>query len=171
MHHLIKEMSMTNKITCPKCKHDFDVEEALSSQIESQIRKEFEAKSIEEAVKMTERETALELESKKLQSAQKNLKDTLQKEVENAVDAERVKIVGEAQESFELKFKSLQDENVKSKTLITDLKRKEVEMMEKEADLECKAEELELQLRKDMLLNSKALEAKGADREREKYEG
>lgn len=169
MHHLIKEISMTNKITCPKCKHDFDVEQALSSQIESQIRNEFEAKSIEEAVKMAERESALELESKKLQNAKKSLKDTLQKEVDKAVNKERVKIVEEAKESFELKFKSLQEENVKTKSVISDLKRKEVEMMEKEADLKSRAEELELKLRKDMLVKTKEIEEKGAAKEREKF--
>jgi hypothetical protein len=145
------------------------VEQALSSQIESQIRNEFEAKSIEEAVKMAERESALELESKKLQSAQKSLKDTLQKEVDKAVDVERVKIVEEAKESFELKFKSLQEENVKTKSVISDLKRKEVEMMEKEADLKSRTEELELQLRKDMIFKTKEIEEKGAAREREKF--
>jgi len=45
-----------NKITCPKCKHDFNAEEALSSQIESQIRNELKETSVYGAVKIVERE-------------------------------------------------------------------------------------------------------------------
>ena len=160
---------MTNKITCPKCKHDFDVEEALSSQIESQIRKEWEEKSVDEAVKMVEREKALDSERKKLESAVKDHNASVKKEVDKALDAVRVQIEGEAKESFQLKFKALTDENTKSKSLITDLKLKEVEMMEKEAVLESKTEELMLELRKEMVLKTKAIEEKGAEKEREKF--
>jgi hypothetical protein len=160
---------MTNKITCPKCKHDFDVEEALSSQIESQIRKEWEEKSVDEAVKMVEREKVLDSERKKLESAVKEHAASVKKEVDKALEAVRVQIEGETKESFQLKFKALTDENTKSKSLITDLKLKEVEMMEKEAVLESKTEELMLELRKEMVLKTKAIEEKGAEKEREKF--
>ena len=161
---------MNNKITCPKCKHSFDVEEVLSNKLEVQIRSELEAQSIADAVKITERENVLGLERKQLEEDKKSHDATLKKEVEKVLLKERGKLELEAKESYEVKFQALQNENDKRKGVIFEMKKKEIELLQKEVELSDKASELEFTLRKEMLENSKALQDKGADREREKFD-
>ena len=55
---------MTDKITCPNCGHQFDVEEALSGKFEAHYKAEFEKKMEEQGKRMQHEKEKLEDEKK-----------------------------------------------------------------------------------------------------------
>lgn len=67
-------MNNETKIKCPKCSHEFDVEEALSGKMEAHFKAEYERKVAEQS-KIFNKEKAL-LETEKEEFEKKKLKET-----------------------------------------------------------------------------------------------
>ena len=55
---------MNNKIKCPNCGHSFDVEEALSGQLEAHFKAEYEKKVALQAQKFNEEKQKIEKEKR-----------------------------------------------------------------------------------------------------------
>lgn len=161
---------MNDKIKCPNCGHEFDVEEALSGKIEAHFRAEYEKKISEQSEKLNQEKRKLSEEKEKLDSQREKQDELLRFELEKQLKKEREKIEKKASELVEQEMKSLQDENEKRKAENKSLKEKEIAFLRREAELVEKQEELSLQMEKELLERQKEIEEKGRAKERESFE-
>lgn len=161
---------MTDKITCPNCGHQFDVEEALSGKFEAHYKAEFEKKMMEQGKRWQHEKEKIEEEKKILDRLKEQQEDILKTQLNKALEQESIKIRKRAMEYYEEKMRSLEQENDKRKQENKLLKEKEVLLMRKEADLKEKQEELQLNVEKQLLERQKEIEDKARAKERENFE-
>lgn len=174
-----------DKIQCPNCAHQFDVESALAGKLEAQYKKEMEQKIAAQAQLFKEKEAQLAANAKAqadaLAQAQADFEAKKQKENEIfakrldqqlklKVAEERNKIELLTKEQFENKVKLLSEENEKRKNENKALKEKELQLLQKEAALKEQQEELKLQAEKEFLQRQKEIEDKARAKEREQFE-
>jgi len=161
---------MNDKIKCPNCGHEFEIEEALSGKIEAHYKAEYEKKISEQSGKLNEEKRKINAEKESLQLQKEKHDELLKVELEKQLKKEREKIEKEANESVEDELKSLQEENEKRKAENKSLKEKEISFLKREAELVEKQESLNLQMEKELLERQKEIEEKGRVKERESFE-
>ena len=161
---------MNDKIKCPNCGHEFDVEEALSGKLDAHYKAEYEKKVAEQADKFNEDKKKLEIERQQLRILKEKQDEELNKLVATKVEQEKQKIEKTALDSVHEHMKALQDENEKRKAENKSLKQKEVDLLRKEAELKEHQEELSLTMEKQLLLRQKEIEDKARSKERETFE-
>ena len=123
---------MSNKITCPNCKSEFEVSEALSSQLEEQMK----AKLSEERKRLDE-----EYENK--------LKDLFEKQ-EKEKERFRLEAVEKAKELVAVELKDKEDELESTKSKLKETQDKELEFRKKSRELEEEKKEFELTLNRTL---------------------
>ena len=161
---------MNDKIKCPNCGHEFEIEEALSGKIEAHYKAEYEKKISEQSGKLNEEKRKINAEKESLQLQKEKHDELLKVELEKQLKKEREKIEKEANESVEDELKSLQEENEKRKAENKSLKEKEISFLKREVELVEKQEGLNLQMEKELLERQKEIEEKGRVKERESFE-
>jgi hypothetical protein len=137
-------MSTINKITCPKCGHSFNAEQALAHEVEEKLKSEFNQK-----FKGLQADLIKKSEEEKLQ-----FKKELETEKKLADEKSKAKI----REDFELQLKDFQEEIDKKKKENFELKNKEVELMRKTKQIEEEKEEMEVEMKKKLLEGQKLIE-------------
>lgn len=158
---------MKDKIKCPNCGHKFDVEEALSGQLQAHFKAEFEKKVAEQAKVFNDEKAKLEKEKEEFEEKKEKENELFKEKLEQKIAKEKEKIQTQTKESFELQLKALQEENDKRKEENRKLKSKELDLLKRENELKEKAEEQELNLQKQLLEKQKEIEEKGRAKERE----
>lgn len=138
-------MENKNQIKCPKCGHEFPVEEALSHQAEEKIRNEYE---------------------EKIAGKEKDFKSKLEAELAKLTTETEQK----TRETFEAKLNSLQEENEKRKKENLELRQKEVDLLKKENELKEKETDLQLKMEKELLEKREEIFAEASRKEKEKNE-
>ncbi len=161
---------MTDKITCPNCGHNFDVEEALSGKMEAHFKAEFEKKVAEQAKRFNAEKLKLDKEREQLEAMKAAQEDVLKAELAKALNAEKKKIEASTLEAFEEKIKALEEENARRKSENKKMQEKEVALMKMEAALKEEQESLKLRIEKEMLEKQSEIEEKAMAKEREKFE-
>lgn len=161
---------MNDKIKCPNCGHDFDVEEALSGKLEAHFKAEYERKVAEQAKKFNDERKTLELEKEEFEKKKEKENELFKERLEQRLEKESEKIQKQTQENFEQQLKSLQEENEKKKEENRALKAKEIDLLKRENQLKEKSEELELKVEKQLLEKQKEIEDKARAKERESFE-
>lgn len=158
---------MKDKIKCPNCGHNFDVEEALSGQLQAHFKAEFEKKVAEQAKVFNNEKAKLEKEKEEFEEKKEKENELFKEKLEQKIAKEKEKIQNQTKESFELQLKALQEENEKRKEENRELKSKELDLLKRENELKEKTEEQELNLQKQLLEKQKEIEEKGRAKERE----
>lgn len=158
---------MNDKIKCPNCSHEFDVEEAISGQLRSQYKAEFELKVSEQADIFNSKRLELEKEKEAFLLKKEKENELFKKKLDEKILLEKEKITKATKENFELQLKNLQEENEERKMENRALKKREINLIKKENELQEKAEDLELELQKKMLEKQSEIEEKGRQKERE----
>jgi hypothetical protein len=161
---------MHDKIKCPNCGHEFDVEEALSGRIEAHYKEEYEKKVSEQSEKLNDEKRKLKEEKEQLELQREKQDELMQLELAKVLNKEKEKISKQVNESVENEMKSLQEENDKRKAENKNLKEKEISFLKREAELVEKQEDLSLQMEKELLERQKEIEEKGRTKERESFE-
>ena len=161
---------MNDKIKCPNCGHEFEIEEALSGKIEAHYKAEYEKKVSEQSEKIYDEKRKIKEEKEQLELQREKQDELLQIELDKQLGKEREKISRQVSESIENKMKSLQEENDKRKAENKSLKEKEITFLKREAELVEKQEDLNLQMEKELLERQKEIEDKGRVKERESFE-
>ncbi len=158
---------MIDKIKCPNCGHQFDVEEALAGRLEAHFKEEFEKKVAQQAERFNEERAKLQSEITEFEQKKERENEIFKQKLEEQVNKRSEKIKKETLEGFEQQLKALQEENEKKKQENRSLREKEIVLLKKENELKEKAEELELNIEKQLLEKQKELEEKGRAKERE----
>lgn len=163
-------MTNSNNITCPKCGHKFAADEAFLHQAEERFKSQYEEKAAEQENALSEKLKELEADRIKLEQQKKAQEKAIQEKVEK----EKAKLQSEAEKSireeFDQHIESLQEENEKRKTENRELKKKEIELLQKASDLKEREEELKLEMQKELLNKEEEIAAKVRQKEQEKNE-
>lgn len=158
---------MNDKIKCPNCGHNFDVEDALGEQMREHIKAEFEAKAKEQAKIVNEQKEALAKKEAEFELKKERENELFQQRLQKQLELESIKIEKENTEKFEQQLKALELENEKKKEENRLLKVQEITLLQKEKELKEKQEDFEINLQKQMLEKQGEIEEKARIKERE----
>lgn len=139
----------TSTIICPKCKNPVSIDEALGSQLEESIKKEFELKRAEE--REQERKKMMEWK----ESQEKKLGEELKKQL---------------LEESELEQKHLKDELEEKKKIIQDQREKELALLKKQEEVEEKARNLELETKRQVAEERAKIQEDAEKRIKDEYQ-
>ncbi len=133
-----------NQITCPNCGHHFNAEQALSVQVETRLRNEYNQKF-------------KGLAAQKDQELSQKLSEELKKQAENQKKLE-VELKEKVKLDFETQLKNSSEElDAKRKEVFT-LKNREIELLKKEQQLVEQNQIFELDLQKKLIEERKLIE-------------
>lgn len=171
-----------DKITCPNCAHEFDVEQALSGKLELRFQAEYERKVAQQAAKFNAERDKVTAERDRLQAAQaefeakkarenelfkERLEKNVAKQLAEKVAAKEAEIAKRTEDSFAQQLEALQADNARKQAENKELKTKEVALMQRERDLKQQSDELEVRLKKQLLQEQQAIEERARAKERE----
>lgn len=163
-------IGMIDKIKCPKCGHEFELEEALSGKLEAHFQAEFEKKMAEQAKLLNVEMEKVKADKNALKLQKEKQDDLLQEELAKQLKLASQKIEKIANEEVEEKMRALTDENAKRKNENKELKQKEVDLLKKQAELKEREEDLNLKMEKELLEKQTEIENKARLKERESFE-
>ena len=161
---------MMDKIKCPNCAHEFDVEQALAGKLEVKYKADYEKKVSEQAAKFNAERSVLAKEMEAFEQKKEKENELFKERLSKQIEKEKEAIQKSTQESFEQQLKSLTDENEKKKAENRELKAAEISLLKRENELKEKAEELQLAVDKKMLEKQSEIEEKARIKERESFE-
>ena len=161
---------MLDKIKCPNCGHNIDVEEALSGKLEAHFQEEYERKVNEQSVKFNNERKKFEIEKEQLQLDKEKQDELLKIRLNERIALETKKINEAAVENVKEEMRLLLEDNQKRKQENTNLKKQEIELLKQKAALAEQAEEMSLQMEKELLEKTTEIENKARIKERESFE-
>jgi hypothetical protein len=145
---------MTNNIKCPDCGHVFDVENVLAADIEKRLQHEYQHKLQESLSKVEDEAKKVEVEKIAFEEKRKNLNEIfaqkMQKEkllIEKTVQEQLTKSISS---DFENRLQLLQNEKNDNEEKLKAARKKELEFLQKEQQLQNKEAELEITLQKKL---------------------
>ena len=100
---------MKDKIKCPNCGHGFDVEEALSGQLQAHFKAEFEKKVQDQAKIFNQEKEKLEQERLEFQTKKEKENEIFKTKLEQRILQEKEIIQNKTKSDFELELKSLKN--------------------------------------------------------------
>lgn len=135
---------MPDTITCPNCKYEFEVTEALSSQLRQQLRKDFDAEH-----RLKDQEFAAKTEElRKREQAVEASKQSLETEVQSRLTKERARLEKEAstkaREAVALELKEKESELSEAKSKLDAAQKAELDLRKRARELEEQKRELDL---------------------------
>ena len=158
---------MKDKIKCPNCGHGFDVEEALSGQLQAHFKAEFEKKVQDQAKIFQEEKEKLEKERLEFQTKKEKENEIFKAKLEQRIQQETEKIQNKTKSDFELELKSLKEQFDEKNNEVRVLKQQEINLKKRELELEEKATDQELLVQQQLLEKQKEIEEKARAKERE----
>ena len=153
-------MSNQNKIECPSCGGEIDVNEILYHKLQEQVKKEFSNKLTEQKKKYDMMVNSLQTEKAELDKQKKKIQEKIDDEVQNKLKMEKIKLekkirnkiedeqsgeIEELKEELDQKSKKLKQFN-KAKAEIERLKREKDEL---KGEIEAEAEKKMSQILKE----------------------
>ena len=140
---------MPTLIKCPKCFHEFPLEEAMSEEYKKDLREQM---TIYKKQKDEETEKK-ELEwQKKIGEMEKKQQAILYKEKEKFREEVQTTLRKSITADFENKFQLLEKSNIETEAKLKDARSKEFEFLKKEADIKNREAELEINLQRMLQL-------------------
>jgi len=161
---------MQDKIQCPNCGHQFDVEEALAGKLEAQFKAEFEKKVSEQAAKFNAQKNELEKAKVDFELKKERENELFKKKLNESLENEKKKIEKQTLENFEQQLNALKEENEKKNSENRKLREQELNLLKRENELKEQSEEMNLSLEKKMLERQSEIENKARLKERESFE-
>lgn len=167
MRKPICSIPMRDKIKCPNCGHGFDVEEALSGQLQAHFKAEFEKKVQDQAKIFQQVKDKLEKERLEFQTKKEKENEIFKAKLEQRIQQETEKIQNKTKSDFELELKSLKEQFDEKNKEVRTLKQQEINLKKRELELEEKAKDQELLVQQQLLEKQKEIEEKARAKERE----
>ncbi len=153
----------TNKVKCPNCAHEFNVEEALSKDIETQIR----TKYLDTLKKDRE---VLEKQREELTKQGLQQNEIISKKLAEEKEKLTAEIKKEAGKELEGKLKLLETESLEKGEKLKELQLKEIEFLKEKNKLQGAMDELKIKLEREMLEKQNEVIANARKQEREQTE-
>ena len=153
----------TNKVKCPNCAHEFNVEEALSKDIETQIRNKYL-----DTLKKDREVLEKQREELTKQGLQQN--EIISKKLAEEKEKLTAEIKKEAGKELEGKLKLLETESLEKGEKLKELQLKEIEFLKEKNKLQGAMDELKIKLEREMLEKQNEVIANARKQEREQTE-
>ncbi len=161
---------MQDKIKCPNCGHQFDVEEALAGKLEAHFKAEYEKKVAEQATKFNAQKIELDKARADFELKKERENELFKKKLDESLENEKKKIEKQTLENFEQQLKALQEDNEKKNSENRKLREQELNLLKRENKLKEQAEEMSIIMEKKMLERQGEIENKARLKERENFE-
>ena len=160
---------MTTKINCPECNHEFNVENALSTEIEKSLRAKMNAEAIQKNKEISDRENSLRKEKEKFIS-EKQAQETI---INDRLEVEKRKI----KELLEKEVKKENDDSINDllkkisnqSDELSKIKREKISFEEQVNALKKKEEQLDIEIKQKVLIETKKVQEETKKSEQEKY--
>ena len=152
-----------NKIKCPNCGTQIDIDEILNHQAEEKYKKAFEVQ------KATLENQQKEFEEKRIK-AQEEYKIKLEADRHKIAKEEAEKAQQKISEEFKVQLNAQKEELEQRKKQINELQEKELAFLKKEEELKEKEQAIELQIQRKLKEEREAIEQKISKQEQEKNE-
>lgn len=139
----ISPMDNIKNITCPKCNHQFDVEEVLAGKLEAQYKAKYQSQFSALVAEFEAKEKAFE---EKRRKANELVMDRVRKEL----DAKEKALKNKMQEEYAVQIKSQQEELEEKRLQLNKLQENEIKLIKLQRQMEEQEKEIEIRLQRQM---------------------
>jgi hypothetical protein len=163
---------MANNIKCPKCGHEFDVENVIAADMEQKYKQQYQ-------IQLQQSLAGIEEDRIKLQESLQKFEETKKKENEifaQKIQQERLKIENDLKEQitkstaadYENQLRMLENNNKDNEEKLKEARKKELDFLQKEQELKNKEAEMEITLQKKLQLERETISEQIRNQELEK---
>ena len=161
---------MNDKIKCPKCAYQFDVEEVLKNKLEIEFQSKYEKKVSKDAEELSRLKAAIEKEKEQINLQKEKQLELVQEQLKKLMITEKKKLQKLANEEVNFKVQSLLEENNKRKEENRKLKLQEIEFLQKQKDFKEKEDDLEISIKKKMFEQEELIKQKATQKAQKGFE-
>ena len=161
---------MNDKIKCPKCAYQFDVEEVLKNKLEIEFQSKYEKKVSKDAEELSRLKAAIEKEKEQINLQKEKQLELVQEQLKKIMITEKKKLQKLANEEVNFKVQSLLEENNKRKEENRKLKLQEIEFLQKQKDFKEKEDDLEISIKKKMFEQEELIKQKATQKAQKGFE-
>jgi len=151
-------MSNNSTIQCPNCKHEFAIENALSQKIEDDIRAKYIKRFNEDKIKLDSEKSRLMAEAEALKLQAENQDRILEDKLRLAKSQIKEEAIKKASGDMQVQLEMLNKELTEKSQKLKESQVKELELMQKEKQINEREESLKLDLEKQMNARQKEIE-------------
>ena len=143
-------MPQNTKINCPKCGHEFNVEDVLAHQIEEKYKKELNSKitTIESNYKL--KEISLATKEEALKQKQTDIDKQIEARVKTESAKKEKEIKKQVGEDYEAQIKTLSEETTEAKKQVQELRTTKIENEQLKRKLDDQKQNLEVEYEQKM---------------------
>lgn len=160
---------MISQITCPECNHQFDVENAISHDIEHRIKKEYLEKLEGLKSSFTEKEKALIEEKERLEQLEANQKLEIEKLAKQKTEEQLKTFKLQLQEENKSSLDKLTETLKSQKEELLNARKEKLAFQEKIDGLKEREEQLELEVKEKMILERNKIKEDVQKAEQQKH--
>lgn len=146
-------MPANTRIICPKCGHEFNVEDVLAQQIEEKYRNEMNLSITKIQEDYAQKENAIKQKEVELKKQQANIDQLVSDKLKGESEKATIQLKSQFEQQYEQQIKSLSDEADSAKKEISDLKTAKIENEQLKRKL--KDQEQDLALKYEQQLSEK----------------
>jgi hypothetical protein len=151
-------MSNNSTITCPNCKYDFPIENALSQKIEDDIKSRYLKRYNEDKQKFETEKAQLAKEAELIKIQGENQEQILADKLRLAKGQLEQEAIKKAASEMALQMEMLNKELTDKSQKLKESQVKELELMQKEKQIKEREESLKLDMEKQMVARQKEIE-------------
>lgn len=161
-------MSTQATVKCPNCKHEFQLGDAISAEIEGKIKARYLERFNKDQKEFAEKEKQVEQQIEQLKKQQEEQEKIIAEKVKLQRAVLEQEAMKKAAEDIDVRMKSMEKELQEKTQKIKEAQVKELELLQKEKAVKEREESLKLELEKQMLERQKEIEDKVKKIEAEK---
>ena len=141
-------MQSSTKINCPKCGHEFNVEDVLAQQIEEKYREEMNISITKIQEEYAQKEDAIKQKESDIKQQLANIDQLVSEKLKSVSEKTTKQLKNQFEQQYEQQIKTLMEEAESAKKQVSDLKTAKIEneqlkrkLKEQEQDLSLKFEQ------------------------------
>ncbi|HRG00685.1 MAG TPA: DUF2130 domain-containing protein [Bacteroidia bacterium] len=161
-------MSNSSTVKCPNCKTEFQLGDAISSEIEAKIKARYVERFNKDQKDLAEKEKQFELQLEQLKKQQEEQEKIIAEKVKLQKAVLEQEAIKKAAEEVDNRVKLMEKELQEKTAKIKEAQLKELELMQKEKAFLEKQELFAIELEKQILEREKAIEERYKQKEAEK---
>lgn len=163
-------MSTTSTVKCPNCKYEFQLGEAISSEIEAKIKARYVERFNKDQKDLQEKEKQIELQLEQVKKQQEEQEKIIAEKVKLQKAILEQEATKKAAEDVDARVKMMEKELLEKSAKIKEAQIKELELLQKEKIIKEREESLKLDLEKQLLERAKEIEDRAKKMESEKFD-
>ncbi len=137
---------MNNKVTCPHCRNEFAIDQALSAQLDARIRGELQAEYAEKTRKLSDEREQISAQLKQLEAREEGFHQRVREEVVKERESIAAKARVEAQQAVAIEIRDRDDRLKSAQEKLTEFAAQELLLRKKTRELQERAEQREIEI-------------------------